>query len=201
MSVHFVHPSGRHVVWPHKVFYRPVGDQPVERSIPLSGDCPVVVQVNVKTVAAAVADLLWVDRNADPDGPAVPDPLEERSVSTANIQQPPARPILRLIQQIVVLIRLSLLERQLWVAVVNPLGQVKQAAGREEPIDHRIAGYNRYPRPYIRRPGIVRYSGTRYDPRPYIRRPGIVRYSGTRYVHRIFTQLLMSVRNATSPNV
>ncbi len=181
MSVHIVRPPARHVVWPDKVFYRPVGDQPVERPIPLPGDRPVVEQVDVEAVAAAVADLLWVDRDADTDGPAVPGPLEERPVPTADIQQPAARPTLHLIQQVVVLIRLGLLKRQLGVAVVNPLGQVEQAASREEPIERRIAGYNR-------------------PPRLHTRRLGIGRYSGTRHAHSIFTQLLMSVRNAAPPN-
>jgi len=181
MSVHIVRPSGRHVVWLDKVFHRPVGDQPVERPIPLPGDRPVVEQVDVEAVVAAVADLLWVDRDADPDGPALPGPLEDRPVPTADIQQPAGRPTLNLIQQVVVLIRLGLLERQIGVAVVNPLGQVEQTASREEPIERRIAGYNR-------------------PPRLHTRQVGIGRYSETRHAHSIFTQILMSVRNATPPN-
>ena len=137
--------------------------------------------MDVKTIAAAAAYLLWGDRDTDSDGPAVPGPLEECTVPTADIQQPLARPTLHLIQQVVVLIRLSLLKRQIGVAVVNPLGQVKQAAGREEPIDRRIAGYNR-------------------PPRLHPRRLDIGRYSGTRHAHSIFTQLLMSIHNAVPPN-
>jgi hypothetical protein len=170
MSIHIVRPFGRHIVWLDKVFDRPVGDQPVECTIPLLGDSPIIEQVYVKAFATAIADLLWIDCYADPDDPTVPSPLEKRSVSTANIQQPAALSTLNLIQQVIVLIRLSLFKWQLGVTVVDPLGQIEQAASWKEPVNSRITVYN-------------------CIPRLYTRRLGIGRYSGTRHIHSIFTQL------------
>jgi hypothetical protein len=162
MSVHIVRPSGCNIVWLDKVFHRPVGDQPVECTIPLPGDSSVIEQVYVEAFATAITGLLWIDCDADPDDPTVPSPLEKRSIPTANIQQPAALSTLNLIQQVIVLIRLSLFKWQLGVTVVNPLGQIEQAASRKEPVDRRITGYNCLPRLYTRQLGIGRYSGTRH---------------------------------------
>src|SRR5262249_46732460 len=116
---------------------------------------------NVESVAATPLDLLGVDGDPNPDGPAPPGPLQQRPVPTADVQQPAARPALHLIQQVVVLVRLGLLERQLEVAMIDPLRQVEQSAAREQPIDRRVAGDDSPPRGSIRGSGIGRWLKTR----------------------------------------
>jgi hypothetical protein len=55
------------------------------------------------------------------------------------------------------LVSLGLFIRRLGITVINPLSQVEQPAGREEPINGRVTGSDLSPRLSIRRTRISRW--------------------------------------------
>jgi len=111
---------------------------------------------------AAVPDLLGGDSDADADGSALKGPLKERPVPAADVQQSVAGLNTASVQQVIILVYLGLLKRQIGVTIVDPLGQVEQAASREESIDCGITGDDRPPRLNARHRGIGQYLRIRH---------------------------------------
>jgi len=150
VMVNVVRPSGRGIGRLDKVFYRPVGDHPVERSVPLAWNRAVVEEVDVEILLAAAPHLFGRDGDPDPLGVALPDSLQERPVSTTEVQYASACLASDLVQQVVELVSLGLFVRRFGVTVVDTFRQVEQSADREERVNGRIAGNDCSPRLSIR---------------------------------------------------
>ena len=140
-----------------EMFYRSVGDHTVESPVPLAWYRAVVEKVDVEHLLAAVPHLFGGNGDPDPRGVAQPDSLQERPVTTTEVQYAPAWSASDLIQQVVELISLGLFIRCLGITVINPLRQVEQPAGWKEPIKGRVAGDDRFPRLNIRCARISRW--------------------------------------------
>ena len=157
MMVNVVRPSGCDIGRLDKVFYRPVGDHTVERPVPLAWKRAVVEEVNVEFLLEAVPHLFGRDGDPDPLGIAMSDSLQERPVSTTEVQYASAWLASDLVQQVVELLSLGLFIRRFRVTVINSLSQVEQPASREEPIKGRVAGSDFSPRLNLRRTHIARW--------------------------------------------
>ncbi len=140
VMVNVIRPSGSGIGRLDKVFYRPIRDHPVERPVPLVWNRVVVEEVDVEILLAAVPHLFGRDGDPDALGGALPDSLQERPVPTTEVQYASAWLASDLVQQVVELVSLGLFIRRLGITVINPLSQVEQSAGREEPISGRVTG-------------------------------------------------------------
>ncbi len=156
VMVNVVRPSGRGIGRLDKVFYRPVGDHPVERPVPLAWNRAVVEEVDVEILLAAEPHLFGRDGDTYPLGVALPDSLQERPVPTTEVQYASAWLASDLAQQVVELVTLGLFIRRLGITVINPLSQIEQPAGREEPINGRVTGSDLSQRLSLRRTRIGR---------------------------------------------
>ncbi len=86
VMVNLVHPSGRSIGRLDKVFYRPVGDHPVESPVPIAWNRTVVEEVDVEIFLAAAPHLFGRDGDPNPLGVALSDSLQERPVPTTEVQ-------------------------------------------------------------------------------------------------------------------
>ena len=151
VTVNVVAPSGPGIGRLDEVFYRAVGDHPVERPVPVAWNRAVVQEVDVEILFAATPHLFSRDADPDPLSVALPDSFQERPIATTEVQYASALPASDLVQQVVELVSLGLFIRRFGITVINPLSKVEQPAGREEPIKGRIAGSDLSPMLSLRR--------------------------------------------------
>jgi len=145
VMVNVVRPSGSGIGRLNKVFYRPVGDHPVECPVPINWYRAVVEEVDVEIFFTAAPHLFGRDGDPDSFGSTLLDSLQKRPVPTTDVQYASAWLASNLVQQVVELVSLGLFIRRLWITVINPLGQVEQPAGREESISGRVTGSDLFP--------------------------------------------------------
>ena len=159
VTVNVVAPSGPGIGRLDEVFYRPVGDHPIERPIPLVWNHAVIEELDVEILLAAAPHLFGRDRDPDPLSVALPDPFQEGPVATTDVQYASALLASDLVQQVVELVSLGLFIRRFGITVINPLSKVEQAAGREEPIKGRVTAGDLSPMLSLRRTLTGRWMG------------------------------------------
>src|SRR5207249_1970282 len=111
-----VGPAGERVARLDVVFGRAVGDDAVAGAVPLRPQRLVIEQADVEAGPAAAADLLRREGDADRLRPAPPRPRHERPVAAADVQDGAAGAALDLVQQVLVLVRVGLLQWRARVA-------------------------------------------------------------------------------------
>jgi len=159
VTVNVVAPSGPGIGRLDEVFYRPVGDHPVERPIPLAWNHAVVEEVDVEMLLAAAPHLFGRDGDPDPLSVALPDSFQERPVAATEVQYASALLASNLVQQVVELVSLGLFIGRFGITVINPLSKVEQPAGWEEPIKGRVTGRDLSPILSLRRNCTGRWMG------------------------------------------